>query len=146
MSNPSAALAVGSILDGLQIERVLGEGTFGITYLASDPALGTRFALKEFLPRAHVFRRADGTVKAGDEKEEEIFTAGLQLFLEEGRLLAALDHPNVVKVIRYFQANGTAYFLMPYEQGQPLHKLLQEDGVFTPDQARELMLPLLDAL
>ncbi len=146
MTTSSSALQPGSLIGDLQINAILGVGTFGITYLVSDPAIGTRFALKEYLPSRHVSRQENGEVVPNDEQSRKIFATGLKLFLTEARLVAALDHPNVVKVLRYFEANGTAYFLMPYYQGQPLHHLLETSGTFDRDNARALMLPLMNAL
>jgi len=146
MTIQSSALQPGSLIGDLQISAILGVGTSGITYLVTDPAIGTRFALKEYLPSKNVSRQENGEVVPNDEQSRQIFTAGLKLFLTEARLVAALDHPNVVKVLRYFEANGTAYFLMPYYQGQPLHQLLETRGTFDRDNARALMLPLMNAL
>ncbi len=146
MTTSSSALQPGSLIGDLQINAILGVGTFGITYLVTDPAIGTRFALKEYLPSKHVSRQKNGKVVPNDEQSKQIFAAGLKLFLTEARLVAALDHPNVVKVLRYFEANSTAYFLMPYYQGQPLHHLLEAKGTFDRDNARALMLPLMNAL
>jgi len=146
MTTSSSALQPGSLIGDLQINAILGVGTFGITYLVTDPAIGTRFALKEYLPSRHVSRQDNGDVVPNDEQSRQVFAAGLKLFLTEARMVAALDHPNVVKVLRYFEASGTAYFLMPYYQGQPLHHLLESSGTFDRDNARALMLPLMNAL
>ena len=146
MTIQSSALQPGSLIGDMQINAILGVGTFGITYLVTDPAIGTRFALKEYLPSKHVSRHENGEVVPNDEQSRQVFTAGLKLFLTEARLVATLDHPNVVKILRYFEANGTAYFLMPYYQGQPLHHLLESKGTFDRDHARALMLPLMNAL
>ena len=146
ISAQSPALQPGSHVGDLQVNAILGSGAFGITYLVTDPAIGTRFALKEFLPSGLVVREEDGTVRPGDEDSEQVFAGGLKQFLAEARIVAALDHPNVVKVLRYFEANGTAYFLMPFYQGQPLHQLLENGARFDRDQARSLMLPLMEAL
>jgi len=146
MSNQSAALQPGSHITDLQINSVLGVGSFGITYLVTDTAIGTRFALKEYLPSGHVTRLQDGRLEPVDQDSLEVFEDGLKLFLHEARLVAALDHPNIVKILRYFEANGTAYFLMPYYQGQPLHHQLEADGTLAPADARTLLLPLMDGL
>jgi len=146
MTTQSSALQPGSLIGDLQINAILGVGTFGITYLVTDPAIGTRFALKEYLPSKHVSRQENGEVVPNDEQSGQVFAAGFKLFLTEARLVATLDHPNVIKVLRYFEANGTAYFLMPYYQGQPLHHLLESKGTFDRDHARALMLPLMNAL
>ncbi|MFC1778295.1 protein kinase, partial [Pseudomonadota bacterium] len=146
MIRQSAALKPGTHIGDLQINSVLGVGSFGITYQVTDPAIGTRFALKEYLPSEHVSRDDNGKVSPKNERSEEMFKSGLKRFLNEARIVAALDHPNVVKVLRYFEANGTAYFLMPYYQGQPLNHFLESGGVFNREDARALMLPLMDAL
>jgi formylglycine-generating enzyme required for sulfatase activity/serine/threonine protein kinase len=142
----SSTLQPGSHISDLQINAILGVGSFGITYLVTDPAIGTRFALKEYYPAKHVTRLEDGNVVPRDEQSTPEFSNGLKLFLNEARIVAALEHPNVVKVLRYFEANGTAYFLMPYYQGQPLHHLLESSGVFNREDAKALILPLMDAL
>ena len=142
----SSALQPGSHISDLQINSVLGVGAFGITYLVTDPAIGTRFALKEFFPGKEVTRREDGSVVPRDEQSTPAFSNGLKLFLNEARIVAALEHPNVVQVLRYFETKGTAYFLMPYYQGQPLHHLLESRGAFNREDAKALMLPLMDAL
>ncbi len=146
MTTESVALQPGSHIGDLQINAILGVGAFGITYLVTDPAIGTRFALKEYLPSKHVSRQDDGKVLPINKQSEQIFKSGLKSFLNEARIVAALDHPNIVKVLRYFEANGTAYFLMPYYQGQPLHHLLESGGAFNREDAKALMLPLMDAL
>ncbi len=146
MSSQSLALQPGAHVGELQINAILGVGAFGITYLVTDPAIGTRFALKEYLPNTLATRQADGKVLPIDEEFELLLQAGLKTFLSEARMVASLDHPNIVKVLRYFEANGTAYFLMPYYEGQALHHLLESDGVLNREDARSLMLPLMDAL
>jgi len=146
MTHQSAALQPGTIINDLQINAILGVGSFGITYLVTDPAIGTRFAMKEYLPSDEVSRQDDGIIKANDETSAQAFTAGLKQFLIEARMVAALDHPNIVKVLRYFEANGTAYFLMPYYQGQPLHHLLESNGTLGPEDARALLLPIMEGL
>ena len=146
MTNRSSALQAGSLIGDLQINAVIGVGSYGITYLVTDPAIGTRFALKEYLPAGHASRDDDGGIHPVNEQSAQAFKRGLERFLTEAQIVAALDHPNIVKVLRYFEANGTAYFLMPYYQGQPLHELIEADGNFGPEEARSLMLPLMEGL
>ena len=138
MTNRSSALQAGSLIGDLQINAVIGVGSYGITYLVTDPAIGTRFALKEYLPAGHASRDDDGGIHPVNEQSAQAFKRGLERFLTEAQIVAALDHPNIVKVLRYFEANGTAYFLMPYYQGQPLHELIEADGNFGPEEARSL--------
>ncbi|MCP4046757.1 MAG: protein kinase, partial [Gammaproteobacteria bacterium] len=146
MIKQSAALKPGTYIGDLQINSVLGVGSFGITYLVTDPAIGTRFALKEYLPSEYVSRDNNDKISPKSGQSKQVFESGLKQFLNEARIVAALDHPNVVKVLRYFEANGTAYFLMPYYQGQPLQNLLESGGAFNREDAKALMLPLMDAL
>ena len=146
MISQSSALQAGSHIGDLQINEILGLGSFGITYLVTDPAIGTRFALKEYFPATQLTRLEDGKIILKEGQSETVFSNGLKLFLNEARIVAALDHPNIVKVLRYFEANGTAYFLMPYYQGRPLHELLESAGPLNREDAKELMLPLMDAL
>jgi formylglycine-generating enzyme required for sulfatase activity/serine/threonine protein kinase len=146
MSGDSLALAPGSIVDNLRIDRVLGQGAFGITYLVTDEVLGKSFALKEYLPRELAKRRESGSLQAASEGSESLFQAGLSHFITEGRTVAPLDHPNIVSVFRCFEANGTAYLLMPFYRGEALHTLLRRSGTLTAPEARSLLLPLLDAL
>ena len=146
MNEDSLALAPGSVVEKLRVDRVLGQGTFGITYLVTDEVLGKSFALKEFLPRKYSVRKEDGSLQAASKSSEDLFNAGLSHFLTEGRTVAPLDHPNIVTVFRCFEANGTAYLLMPYYRGEALHTLLRRSGTLKADEALALLLPLLDAL
>ena len=142
----TTALAPGAVVDGLRIDRVLGQGAFGITYLVTDQALNKSFALKEFLPRDEVSRNEEGRLQPLGDDATRRFSTGLSNFVAEGRIVAQLEHPHVVEVIRCFEANGTAYLLMPYYRGEALHKLLKRSGVFTFEEIAALAKPLLEAL
>ena len=146
MSVVSLALAPGAVIDNLRIDRVLGQGAFGITYLVTDQVLNKSFALKEYLPRELVSRSEDGVLQPISAGVSGQYSTGLSHFLAEGRTVAQLEHANIVKVFRCFEANGTAYLLMPYYRGEALHKLLKRSGTFTSEEARALSRPLLDAL
>jgi formylglycine-generating enzyme required for sulfatase activity/serine/threonine protein kinase len=146
MSAADLALPPGTLVDTLRVDRVLGQGAFGIIYLVTDTVLSSPFALKEFLPQDLVRRGQDGRIEAMDDVSERQFTAGLEHFLDEGRTVAQLHHANIVKVFRCFEANSTAYLLMPYYQGEALHKLLERGGTFSEQEALALSGPLLDAL
>jgi formylglycine-generating enzyme required for sulfatase activity/serine/threonine protein kinase len=142
----SLALAPGAVVDNLRVDRVLGLGSFGITYLVTDQVLNKTFALKEYLPRDLVSRDENGRLQPVNEQAVAVYLAGLAHFLAEGRTVEQLDHPNIVKVLRCFETNGTAYLLMPFYRGEALHKLLKRSGVFTSDEALALARPLLGAL
>ena len=104
MTNAGDALAPGTRLHELEIERVLGSGGFGITYLARDLSLDTWRAVKEYLPREWGTRRQDGTVGPWTGGNTEDYQWGLERFLDEARILARFKHPHIVQVHRVFEA------------------------------------------
>ena len=135
--------------DQYLVGRVLGKpGGFGITYLGWDLHLQMRLAIKEYLPRELAGRATDrATVAAHSSDDGEQFRYGLEQFLREARTLAHLDHPNIVGVRHFFEANGTAYLVMNYYQGLSLAEYLDQQGGHMPEeQATQLMLPILDGL
>lgn len=140
-------LPAGSRIDSLRIDRVLGQGAFGITYLVTDTVLDTPFALKEYFPPQLARRAGDGRVEIPQADDRAAaFRDGLRHFLNEGRTAARLDHPHLVKVFRCFEANGTAYLLMPWYRGETLPELLQRGGTLSEAEALALARPVLDAL
>ena len=142
------ALASGTVVgEDYVIERVLGSGGFGITYLAKDKSLGIQVAIKEYFPSSLAYRDAGETVHAISDKDEESYDWGLERFLAEARTLARLRHPNIVRVSRYFKENGTAYMVLGFVVGQDLESWLRSLG--RPPKQKELdtiLGPLLDAL
>jgi serine/threonine protein kinase len=135
-------------LGEFEIIGLVGEGGFGIVYLAFDHSLHRRVALKEYMPSS-LAARVSGkhTVAVKSQQHTEAFQAGMASFINEARLLAQFDHPALVKVHRFWEANGTAYMVMPYYEGPTLERALSELGR-SPDEAwlRRLLDPLLDAL
>lgn len=120
-------LPSGYRLEEFEIVRVLGEGGFGIAYLAFDHTLRQQRVIKEFLPGQVARRDRSGlriTARTGQENRD-IFSEGLRSFISEARLLASMDHPNVVRVYRCLEANGTAYLVMHYYEGQTLKQRLE---------------------
>jgi serine/threonine protein kinase len=140
-------LPVGFYLGEFEITTVLGEGGFGIVYLAQDHSLGRRVALKEYMPSSLAQRVGGTQVSVKSERHRETFEAGLKSFVNEARLLAQFDHPSLVKVYRFWEANGTAYMVMPFYEGITLKDELKAMGA-PPDEAwlRELLEPLSEAL
>ncbi len=135
----------GSRIDSYEILDILGQGSFGVTYLVRDTTLDLQFALKEYFPAGLAQRQPEGYVLAIDGAQDA-FQQGLKRFLAEGRTLARLDHPNLARVLRHFEEQGTAFLLMPRYAGRTLHQLLVRDGSFSPEELTALMTPLLDAL
>jgi serine/threonine protein kinase len=140
----------GVVLGGqYRVGRVLGRpGGFGITYLGWDIHLHQRVAIKEYLPRELAARGGnlvDVTVYTEDDRGA--FDSGREQFLREARTVARLDHPNIVRVRAYFNANGTAYLVMDYYEGMSLGDYLSSvKHVLPVDTAINLALPLLDGL
>ena len=140
-------LPVGSFVAEFEVTKVLGEGGFGIVYLAEDHSLGRRVALKEYMPSSLAQRIGASRVSVKSERVRETFEAGLKSFVNEARLLAQFDHPSLVKVYRFWEANGTAYMVMPFYEGITLKDRLKEMGA-PPGEAwlHSLLEPLTEAL
>lgn len=121
----NAALPSGFRLDTYTIERKIGGGGFSFVYLARD-ADGARLAIKEYFPSALVEREvASGEVRVRAPDQLALFRHGLKCFFEEGRALASIDHPNVVRVVNFFRANETVYMVMRYERGKTLQQQIR---------------------
>ena len=146
MNSYGLSLAPGAVVDDLIVQQVLGQGAFGITYLVIDKILQRKLALKEYLPRQFVSRERTGEITTISSNYQCAFNDGLNKFLYEGRILAALNHINVVKIERIIQTNNTAYLLMPFYEGEELATLLKRGGAFQENEINHLVQPLLDAL
>jgi len=140
------ALPVGTRLGEFELTAVLGEGGFGIVYLAYDHLLERQVALKEYMP-SFARRGAGVQVTVQSAQNADSFEAGRRSFVNEARLLAKFDHPSLVKVYRFWEENGTAYMVMPYYRGQTLKQQLLAQPA-RPDEGwlKALLAPLLDAL
>lgn len=141
-------LPAGHRVSEFEVQGCVGEGGFGIVYLAFDHLLQRRVALKEFMPSSIALRSPGGAaVRVKAPRHQEAFEAGLRSFVNEARLLAQFDHPALVKVHRFWEANGTAYMVMPYYEGPTLKRALAERAE-PPDERtlRAWLAPLLDAL
>ncbi|AKJ29335.1 serine/threonine protein kinase [Caldimonas brevitalea] len=114
------ALQPGARVAEYEVQHVLGEGGFGIVYLAVDHDLQRHVAVKEYLPAALASRGARSYVTLRASSHAETFALGLRSFVNEARLLARFDHPSLVRVYRFWEANGTAYMVMPYYEGPTL--------------------------
>lgn len=141
----------GLIIGGqFRVGRVLGQpGGFGISYLAWDVHLQQRVAIKEYLPKALAGRAAPALdVVAHDAEHEAAFQQGLEHFIHEARVIARLDHPNVVRVRSFFRAHRTAYMVMDYYEGVSLGDYLAglDEGRVDPQTAVRLLGPVLDGL
>lgn len=143
------ALRAGTVLNGRYIVgRVLGQGGFGITYLALDTQLDAKVAIKEFMP-GELATRVDGTtVSVMAESKTEAFTYGAERFQEEARTLAKfIGHPNIAGVSSYFDENDTSYFVMDYIEGISFKTYIANNGgKVSVEDACNVMIPVLQAL
>ena len=144
----SDALPVGTRLAEFEIRQILGAGGFGVVYRAWDEALQRDVALKEYMPVSMAGRGPDRSVTLRSRVHEENFAVGLQSFVNEARLLARFDQPALVKVLRFWEANGTAYMAMPLYKGRTLRQLRKDApaSTFNDGWIRALIEPLLGAL
>jgi serine/threonine protein kinase len=112
-------------LDRYRIKRQLALGGFSIVYLARDED-GTPVVIKEYLPNSLALRPEGQVVPVITAEHLTAFHHGMKCFFEEGRALAHLNHPNVVRVLNFFRANETVYMVMQYESGIPLQEYIQK--------------------
>lgn len=140
------ALKPGAAILEYEIRSTLGGGGFGITYLARDANLDLSVAIKEYLPAELATRVPDGSVQSLGDATDGQFRWGLERFLDEARALAAFRHPNIVRVLRYFPANGTAYIVMEYESGESLKRWMPRRGPLDRTELLRIVNPLLDGL
>jgi serine/threonine protein kinase len=145
-STDNAAMKPGETVFEYQIEKVLGGGGFGITYLAQDANLQLPVAIKEYYPSDLAVRAPDRSVQIRSADTGDQFQWGLERFIEEARALASFRHPNIVRVLRYFKENGTAYIVMEYETGDPLKRWLSRHPALDQKSLLQLVYPLLDGL
>ena len=142
------ALPAGTVLNGRYIVgRVLGQGGFGVTYLALDTQLNARVAIKEFLP-GEIATRIGTTVSVMSGDKTTDFTYGAERFQEEARTLAKfIGHPNIAGVSSYFNENDTSYFVMDYIEGISFKSYIaNQGGKVSVDEALNVMIPVLRAL
>jgi predicted Ser/Thr protein kinase len=147
---PSFALPRGTVVNGYRIERILGSGGFGITYLAFD-LLDQRFAIKEYYPRQFASRE-HMTVRPTTLEDSALFNECRERFLREaqalvhlGRIAGASD--GIVRVQTYFEAFGTCFLVMDYVEGPSLAGVFrQEPGGLSPPRVRSLLIQLLSSI
>lgn len=141
-------MPIGTTLRDYVVERILGEGGFGITYLGRHSLLGMPVAIKEYMPNEFAQRVEGLSIRPFTHAEKkEFFNYGLDRFLTEAKALVRFDHPNIIKAKDYFEENGTAYIVMDYAEGQNLESWLRlmksppEEKVL-----KNIFLPILDGL
>jgi serine/threonine protein kinase len=147
-SQSNQPLDEGYQLKNYRIEKPLSSGGFSIVYLARDEN-DVPVAIKEYLPAALVLRsETDGAeVRVNSEENLAVFRHGLKCFFEEGRSLATIAHPNIVRVENFFRANETVYMVMQYVRGRTLQFHVQRHRQeFSESFIRRLFTHLLNGL
>lgn len=147
MTNLIALPAGTELVGDYRIERVLGAGGFGITYLADEIALERAVTIKEYFPSDFAARNASREAVPRSKDCSKDYRWGLDRFIEEAQTLARFDHPNIVRVYRYFRANNTGYMVLQWEEGKSLKTWLKElKRAPRQKELDEIVAPLLDAL
>jgi serine/threonine protein kinase len=145
-SQANQPLPEGFQLENYRILRLLASGGFSFVYLAHDEN-EVPVAVKEYLPAALALRTDTGPAPVVPEENLATFRYGLKCFFEEGRALASLSHPNVVRVINFFRANDTVYLVMRYERGRTLQEHIhKKSGPIREDWLRNTFAQLLNGL
>ena len=144
----TVALAKGTkLVDDYRVERVLGAGGFGITYLAEETPLARLVTIKEYFPVDFAARDAADDVCPRSQGSEGDYKWGLDRFIEEAQTLAKFSHPNIVRVYRYFRARKTGYIVLHFEEGASFKGWLKGLGRAPRQQELDaILVPLLDAL
>ncbi|MGY5956729.1 protein kinase domain-containing protein [Kosakonia sp. BK9b] len=137
------ALPPGYRFNEFEIKEVIGGGGFGIVYRAWDHQLERTIAIKEFMPSSLAVRNDDMTLVLRSERFSKAFTAGLNSFIQEARLLARFNHPNLLHVLRFWVQNDTAYMGTVFYSGTTLSRLREKNPTLINETWIRRMLPML---
>ena len=140
------ALNKDDMLHWYEIKSILGQGGFGITYLAKDTNLDQMVAIKEYLPTEFSTRDASSTVQPVSANHTEIFNWGKQRFMDEAKTLAQFKHSNIVRVQSFFESNNTGYMVMEYEEGTDFSVLIKAGETFDEARLLKIVIPILEGL
>jgi hypothetical protein len=140
------ALPAGHTLHWYRIESVLGQGGFGITYLARDTNLNHEVAIKEYLPTDLATRTQDSSIMPISDGQSETYGWGLQRFINEAQTLVKFRHPNIVQVIAVFEANNTAYMVMEYVKGRTLEDAFRHKKIDGEEALNRVFFAVLEGL
>ncbi len=147
MIESDTALPAGTELEHYRINSTLSAGGFGIVYLATDLQNNLQIVIKEYMPNKLAQRLPDGFVMPQGEQQQEHHNEGMRLFLQEAAALIKLKHPNIVRVLNFFRANGTVYMVMEYRPGKNLQRYIKSrNGNLSEHFLRTIFPPLLEGL
>ena len=130
----------GDMLQWFRIERVLGKGGFGITYLATDTHLDRMVAIKEYAPDLQVDRAPDQSLQPVSIEIDESYQAGLNRFIAEARTLVKFNHRNIVRIITVFPENNTAYLVMDFEEGEVFSQYVRSTFPIPESRLKDIFL------
>ena len=147
-------LKSGALLQGgkYRIEKSLGQGGFGITYMAEQTNLGRKVCIKEFFMKEYGERtesNADNeatVLTAVTSAAAEVMGRYRDKFIKEAKTIARLDHPGIVRIHDVFEENGTAYYVMDYLEGENLNEKVKREGALSEDRALGYIRQVADAL
>ena len=141
-------LSTNTLLQGgkYKIERVLGQGGFGITYLAMQVMLDRKVCIKEFFFKDYCDRTPAGSVISTTSSNKEIVARFLNKFLKEARTISRLEHPNIIRILDIFEENGTAYYVMEYIDGYSLANKVEREGALSEIESVEYIKQIGNAL
>lgn len=149
MENSSTHLAEGTLLQNgkYKIIKVLGQGGFGITYLARQNVLERDVAIKEFFMRDFCTRSAsDSEVSLGTSSNKDTIERYLRKFMKEAQTISRLEHPNIIRIHDIFKENETAYYVMDYIDGESLSEMVKHKGLLPEKEAVTYIKAVADAL
>ena len=142
-------LKSGSFLQGgkYKIEKVLGQGGFGITYLAIQELLDRKVCIKEFFFKEYCERdEATSQVSLGTTTNRELVERFMEKFIKEARTISTLNHPHIIRIYDIFKENNTAYYVMEYIEGESLAELVKQRGALPEDMAVDYIKQVASAL
>ena len=142
-------LSEGTLLQGgkYKIERVLGQGGFGITYLATQVLLGREVCIKEFFFKQFCERdEGSSRVTLGTKSNRELVDKFMKKFIKEARTISQLDHSNIIRIHDIFEENGTAYYVMEYHSGGSLGDLVKDGKPLPETEAVRYITQIADAV
>ena len=127
----SIELRAGTLLQGgrYRIVKAIGQGGFGITYLAEQTMAGRKVCIKEYFPAEYYNRDADtNRISLGSQGSADVMSRYKEKFIKEARTLASLNHPHIIPVHDVFEENDTAYYVMEYIEGETISDIVRRDG------------------
>ena len=143
-----SSLRTNTLLQGgkYRIEKVLGQGGFGITYLATQTMLERKVCIKEFFFKEYCDRNSSGYITSTTNGNKEIVNRFLNKFLKEAKTIARLDHSNIIRILDIFEENCTAYYVMDYVEGCTIEDIVKSKGAISEHIAINYINQVADAL